>query len=57
MILMIKRVLLKINGEEVPLNRYAASVFLKINWALIETLKGIDLENIQTTEITIVNEE
>ncbi len=44
---------LKINGNEVPLNNFLNKIFTKINWAIIETLKGIDLESIQTIQIDI----
>ncbi len=47
------KVLLEVNSEEVPLNRYAESVFEKINWALVETLKGLDLDNIRLIKIKI----
>ncbi|MCE7743184.1 MAG: hypothetical protein GOP50_12105 [Candidatus Heimdallarchaeota archaeon] len=46
-------VLLKIDDEEVPLNNFLTKIFTNINWGIVETLKGIDLENIHTIQIKI----
>ena len=46
-------VVLKINNEEVPLNRYVTSIITKINYAIVETLKDIDLDEIKTLKIKI----
>ena len=50
---MTAKVTLKINGEEVPLNNYASKVIKKVNWAIVETLKGIDLDSIQKIKVII----
>ncbi|MHA1447439.1 MAG: hypothetical protein ACTSSN_12155 [Candidatus Heimdallarchaeaceae archaeon] len=44
---------LKINGEEVPLNQYVIKIFTRINIAITETLKGIDVEQIKSLNIEI----
>ena len=46
-------VVLKINGEEVPLNQYVTKVLTKVNIAIVETLKGIDTEEILSLKIKI----
>lgn len=48
---------LEVNGEEVPLNNYASKVITKVNWAIIETLKGLDLDNIRSIKIKIEKKE
>jgi hypothetical protein len=51
------KVILKVNDEEVPLNNYASKVLKKVNWAIVETLKGLNLENIQSINIKIEKKE
>ncbi|MHA1199643.1 MAG: hypothetical protein ACTSQF_09985 [Candidatus Heimdallarchaeaceae archaeon] len=46
-------VLLKINDEEIPLNNFLTKIFTNINLGIVETLKGVDLENIHTIQIKI----
>ncbi len=46
-------VVLKINGEEVPLNQYVTKILTKVNIAIAETLKGIDVKEIQSLKIKI----
>ena len=53
MIIMDTNVMLKINGEEIPLNQYVTKILTKVNLAIVETLKGIDMENIQNIKIKI----
>ena len=48
-------VIVKVNGKEVALNNYLAKIFTKINLAIVETLKGIDTENIHEIEVIIEN--
>ncbi len=50
-------VLLKINDEKIPLNQFITKILTKINLAIVESLKGIDTENIQTIEIKIEKNE
>jgi len=51
--LMDTEVLLKINDEEIPLNNFLTKIFTNINLGIVETLKGVDLENIHTIQIKI----
>ena len=46
-------VILEINDEEVPLNQYVTKVFTKVNIAIVETLKGIDVEEIKSLKLKI----
>jgi hypothetical protein len=46
-------VILKINDEEVPLNQYVTKVLTKVNIAIAETLKGIEVEEINSMKIKI----
>lgn len=53
MILMEDTVVLKINNEEIPLNNYVTKIITKITWAIVETLKGIDLEDVKQIKIKV----
>ncbi|MCE7738959.1 MAG: hypothetical protein KAU62_07240 [Candidatus Heimdallarchaeota archaeon] len=46
-------VILEINDEKVPLNQYLTKIFTKINIALAETLKGMEVEPIKSLKIKI----
>lgn len=49
---MVEEVELIVNGENVPLNNFASGVFKNVNFAIVETLKGID-EKVETITLKI----
>lgn len=50
-----KEVVLKVNGREIPLNRFASEVLISTVKGLIQPLRGV--ENPQNIEIHIQNQE
>jgi len=46
-------VILKINDEEVPLNQYVTKILTKVNIAIVETLKGIEVKQIKSLKVKI----
>ena len=52
---MIELVEIRIDGKDIPVNRYVKDVFLKVIVALVSTLKGVP-EDWSEIEIKIVRE-